>query len=159
MPEAISNSAGSKFKPFVTSTSRRLCMPEPAVQRKAWLHTTMEPSPLTAVALPPPRPTMPEPAVQRKAWPPVVPTITEPSALTPAAVLFVSPGRWPRPTMPEPAVQRKAWPTEPEELVPTMTEPSALTPLAELFVLPGRWPRPTIPEPAVQRKAWLPEAE
>src|ERR1035441_6014585 len=60
MPEAISQSAGSTFKPFVTSTSNRLCMPEPAVQRKDCspeaVPTTTEPAPLTAgarVGLPP----------------------------------------------------------------------------------------------------------
>src|ERR1019366_3211162 len=130
MPEALISGAGpEESKPFVTSTAHRLCMPEPAVQRKPG-PTTMEPSPLTAVALPPPRPTMPEPAVQRKACTPeeLVPTTTEPSALTPATELFVLPGRWPRPTIPKPAVQRKAWLLEAEQLVPTMTEPSALTP-------------------------------
>src|ERR1039458_8194657 len=104
MPEAISTSAGSMLKPFVTSKSHRLCMPEPAVQRKAWLPEAEE----------------------------LEPTMTEPSALTPVAELFVVPGRWPRPTMPEPAVQRKAWLPEVEEPEPTMTEPSALMPLGLL---------------------------
>src|ERR1019366_8258074 len=118
MPEALISGAGpEESKPFVTSTAHRLCMPEPAVQRKPG-PTTMEPSPLTAVALPPPRPTMPEPAVQRKSWlseaEELVPTMTEPSALTPLAELFVLPGRWPRPTIPEPAAQRKAWLPEAE---------------------------------------------
>src|ERR1035438_8632111 len=93
---------------------------------------------------------MPEPAVQRKACSPesgeLVPTITDPSALTAVALLELPPGRYPSPTMPEPAVQRKAWLLA---MVPTTTEPSALTPLAEL----ARPPTPTMPEPAVQRKA------
>src|SRR5436190_17207410 len=84
-------------------------MPEPAVQRKAWLPlspTITEPSPLTPpvwLRVPPgrtPSPTMPPPAVQRKACEPEaelpVPTTTEPSPLTALAPLSKTPpGRSP----------------------------------------------------------------
>src|SRR5688572_18740472 len=103
---------------------------------------------------------MPPEAVQRKASvpepEPLAPTITEPSALTPEALLSIPPGRWPRPTIPPPLVQRKAWETkpEPERLSPTITDPSALTPWSPLVDPPPgpgyRSPRPTMPPSAVQ---------
>src|SRR5262245_28374494 len=107
---------------------------------------------------------MPPTLVQRKAWPtqpPVqplwlLPTTTEPSALTPEDPLLRSPGSTPSPTMPPALVQRKAFLSnklEEKKLSPTITEPSALTPLAVLSTAPGRMPSDTMPPPAVQRNA------
>src|SRR2546423_2221101 len=114
----------------------------------------VEPSALTPRAMPAPKSTMPVPAVQRKTSPPLLPAITEPSALMPMAPLEVVPGRKPSPTMPEPEVQRNACELlKPMELAPATIEPSALTPLALLDVAPGRTPSPTMLVPADQRKA------
>jgi hypothetical protein len=102
---------------------------------------------------------MPPCGVQRNAcmlavvW--VPPTTTEPSPLTPVAMLkWLSP-REPRPTMPPSGVQRKAWEPVPLSAWPTTTRPSAETAqaAAESVGRPLGWPRSTMPPAGVQRKA------
>src|SRR5665647_3239819 len=102
---------------------------------------------------------MPLVCLQINGWkvaPPLVPTMTDPSAFTALGIENKAPGSEPMPTTPVAAVHRNAWErVEASSLVPTTTAPFALTASALLLALPGRKPRPTMPVPAVHRNAWF----
>src|SRR2546421_4270295 len=102
----------------------------------------------------PPIPRTPSVADQRHPCWFVVPTIIEPSGLTPVALVakFPSPAMVPIPTIPSVAVQRYAWYPGVEVACPKMIDPSPIAAVGALeYHPPGRVPRYCIPPLAVQR--------